>query len=254
MASKKCIDLVNDYIEWLRQKIKVEAIGEFCEITTPFLDRHNDQIQVYLKKVDNMFILTDDGYTLGDLRLSGLEIEGEKRKQILSSILNGFGAKLKGDEIIMEANPEEFPQKKHNLIQAMLAVNDLFVLTKTAVADIFKEDVEKYLRIHQIRYTPSVKLVGKSGLDHLIDFVIPESKIRHERIIKVVNNPTRQYIAATIFTWTDIREFRIKSDAYTVLNDNEQKINPELVSALQKYNIKPIFWSKREEYIKEFSE
>lgn len=255
MTSKKCTDLVNDYIEWLRQKIKVEAIGEFCEITTPFLDRHNDQIQFYLKKVGNIFILTDGGYTLGDLKLSGLEIKTEKRKQILSSILNGFGAKLKGDEIIMEANPEEFPQKKHSLIQAMLAVNDLFVLSEPNVADIFREDVEKYLRIHKIRYTPYVNFVGKSGFNHLFDFVIPASEIRYERIIRVVNHPTKQNITLMIFSWNDIHESRpIKSDAYTVLNDSEQKINPELVSALQSYKIKPILWSKKEEYIKEFSE
>lgn len=253
MISKNCKAMVDAYIEWFRQKIKVENIGEVCEITTPFLDRHNDQIQLYVKKVNNSFILTDGGYIIGDLKLSGLEIKSEKRKQILFSILNGFGAKLKDDEITIEASTEEFPQKKHNLIQAMLAINDLFLLAPSLVSSIFREDVEKYLRLHQIRYTPSVNFVGKSGFNHLFDFVIPASEIRHERIIRVVNHPTRQSITLMIFSWNDIREIRpIKSDAYTVLNDSEQTVNPELVSALQSYKIKPILWSKREEYVKEF--
>jgi hypothetical protein len=55
------------------------------------------------------------------------------------------------DEILVEAKPEEFPQKKHNLIKAMLAINDLFVLAPPTVAGVFKEDVEAYLRLRNIR-------------------------------------------------------------------------------------------------------
>ena len=71
-------------------------------------------------------ILTDDGYTIRDLELSGFKIAPGKREQVLHTILNGFGASLQGDEIIVEARTENFPKKKHNIIQAMLAVNDLF--------------------------------------------------------------------------------------------------------------------------------
>ncbi len=115
----------------------------------PFLDRHNDQLQIYVKRAGDTLILTDDGYILGDLELSGFEITTEKRKRVLHSILNGFGARLQDDEIISEATTESFPQKKHDIIQAMLAINDLFVMAPPMVARFFKEDVEKYLSSHQ---------------------------------------------------------------------------------------------------------
>jgi len=254
MSFDECQDLVDAYVEWLKQKINAKNIDGVCEITTPFLDRHNDHLQIYIKKAGDALILTDDGYIIRDLELSGFDIGTEKRRRSLHSILNGFGARIQGDEIIVEARTENFPQKKHNIIQAMLAVNDLFVMAKPMVASVFREDVETYLRAHQIRFTPSVKFTGKSGFDQSFDFVIPASQKRPERIIRAINQPTRQSISMLLFVWADTKSARpMESTAYGVLNDTEQEVTPEITSALQQYGMKPLLWSKREEYVEELA-
>ncbi|MBT9151711.1 MAG: hypothetical protein DDT40_01907 [candidate division WS2 bacterium] len=254
MILKDCHDLVKAYIEWLRQKISVEDIVGVCEITTPFVDRHNDQLQIYVKPFNNRLILTDDGYTIKDLKISGFEITTEKRREILYSILNGFGVQLHGDELTVEATQDNFAQKKHNLIQTMLAVNDLWAMTEPMVASLFREDVERYLRMHQIRFTPSFKFAGKSGLDHSFDFVIPASPVKPERILNAISNPTRQTISLLIFSWTEIAEVRARdSTAYGVLNDTEKQVSPDLISALQQYRIRPMQWSRRDEYVEELA-
>ena len=254
MSFDECQDLVDAYVEWLKQKINAKDIDGVCEITTPFLDRHNDHLQIYVKKAGDALILTDDGYTIRDLELSGFDIGTEKRRRLLHSILNGFGTRLQGDEIIVEARTENFPQKKHNIIQAMLAVNDLFVMAKPMVASVFREDVETYLRAHQIRFTPSVKFTGKSGFDQSFDFVIPASQKRPERIIRAINQPTRQSISMLIFVWADTKSARpMESTAYGILNDTEQEVKPEITSALRQYGMKPLRWSKMEEYVEELA-
>lgn len=255
MSFDECQDLANTYTEWLKQKIYVKDIEGVCEITTPFLDRHNDHLQIYVKKAGDTLIITDDGYTIRDLGLSGLEFTTEKRKDVLYSILNGFGARLQGDEIIIEAKAENFPQKKHNIIQAMLAINDLFVMAAPIVRSLFKEDVEKYLRLHEIRFISSVKFTGKSGFDQLFDFVIPASQKRPERVINAITRPTRQNISVLIFLWADTKKVRpAESTAYGFLNDTDQTVSPDIESALQQYGIKPLSWSKREEYVEELAE
>jgi len=251
---KDCQDLVNAYIGWLHQKISVEDINGVCEVTTPFLDRHNDHLQIYIKKSDRGIILTDAGYTITDLKLNGCEFTTEKRKQMLHSILNGFGIQLIDDELVVEARPENFPQKKHNLIQAILSINDLFVMAAPVVASIFKEDVERYLKLNEIRFTPSVNFTGRSGFVHFFDFVIPSSREKPERILKVINRPNRQNITSLIFSWTDTKEVRAPdSTVYGVLNDTEQPTNPDLISALKQYNINALLWSRRDEYVKELA-
>ncbi len=39
--------LLNSYRAWLKEKTTLrEANGEWVEITTPYLDRHNDALQI----------------------------------------------------------------------------------------------------------------------------------------------------------------------------------------------------------------
>jgi U3 small nucleolar ribonucleoprotein component len=71
--TKFCKNLVNAYIEWLCKNISIKEINGMYEITTPFLDNHNDHIQIYIKKSDSRLILTDNGQTITNLRLSGFE-------------------------------------------------------------------------------------------------------------------------------------------------------------------------------------
>jgi hypothetical protein len=51
--------------------------------------------------------------------------------------LNGFGVGMNQDALEVHATAQTFPLRKHNLIQAMLAVNDLFYLAKPIVASLF---------------------------------------------------------------------------------------------------------------------
>ena len=79
--------------------------------------------------------------------MSGFEINTPKRESILKTALNGFGVKMNGnDELYVDANPQNIGQKKHYLLQAILAVNDMFNLAQETVYSLFKEDVELYLR------------------------------------------------------------------------------------------------------------
>ncbi|MGR3311392.1 MAG: DUF1828 domain-containing protein [Candidatus Brocadiales bacterium] len=254
MIQKECYDLIIAYTDWLRQKITAQDINGVCEITTPFLDRHNDCLQIYVKQSDEGLVLTDDGYIITDLQLSGYEFTSEERKQLLHSILNGFGVRIQGEELIVEAQVHNFPQKKHNLLQAMLAVNDLFVLATPMVARLFKEDVERFLKAHEIRFTPSVKFTGRSGYDHLFDFAIPASRAKPERILRVINHPDRQSALNLAFAWGETKKERSPdSTAYGILNDTDKAITPDVITALQQYSVKPIAWSRREKYVDELA-
>ena len=63
--------LLDDYATWLRDKTSLRQVSDWVEITTPYLDRHNDYIQIYAKRTDGGLVLTDDGYTIDDLEQSG---------------------------------------------------------------------------------------------------------------------------------------------------------------------------------------
>jgi hypothetical protein len=240
--------LLDRYLVWLRDKTALRQVKDWTEITTPYLDRHNDYIQIYIKRENSGFILTDDGYTIEDLKRSGCELESKKRRDLLTLTLNGFGVKLEDNSLTVHAAPETFALRKHNLVQAMLAVNDLFYLAVPMVASLFFEDVTAWLDLSDIRYTPKVKFTGKSGYDHLFDFVIPASKKQPERILQTINRPSRDTAQAVAFSWIDTKEVRpANSRAYAFLNDTEHSPSASVLDALKNYDVNPVLWSKREQ-------
>ena len=50
------------------------------EITTPYLDRNNDYLQIYAQRAGFVF-LTDDGLTIGDLEQTGA-LNSPKRQDL----------------------------------------------------------------------------------------------------------------------------------------------------------------------------
>ena len=121
-------NLIDDYHVWVKDKTVLNQIDQWIEITTPYLDRHNDYLQIYVKKTNGRFLLTDDGYIIDDLKQSGYKLDSQKNQELLQMTLNGFGVKKNGNELQVHASAESFALRKHNLVQAMLAVNDMFYL------------------------------------------------------------------------------------------------------------------------------
>lgn len=246
--------LVDAYHTWLRDKTFLKQIDDWVEITTPYLDRHNDYIQIYARRDNGGVLLTDDGYTLEDLRDSGCKLDSPKRQALLRQTLNGFGVQLSGERIEVHATPENFALRKHNLVQAMLAVGDMFYLAVPLVTSLFYEDVVGWLDLHDVRYTTSVKFSGRSGFDHRFDFVIPKSRRQPERVLQTINRPRRDAVQAIAFSWIDTKETRpAESRAIALLNDSEQSVPGDILDALRNYDVRPVLWSQRETVIEELA-
>jgi len=106
--SKSIKSLIDEYTRWLRDGISVNQVGDAYEVTTPFLDRHNDHIQIYVRQEANRTLLSDDGYVISDLRQSGCTLDSEHRNDVRASraadsqmytMLNDFEAKVPGEVV-----------------------------------------------------------------------------------------------------------------------------------------------------------
>lgn len=252
-----CEIIIEEYLKWIKDNTLVESIEgkDTCSISTPFFDRHNDHLNLYLVKKGKNFVLTDNGYTIADLRMSGMEINTPKRENILKTTLNGFGVNInQSDELFAPANKSNLGQKKHYLIQAILAVNDMFNLSQESVTSLFKEDVELYLRSNDIYFSKDIKLTGKSGFDHNIDFLIPQTRTKPERLIKTVNSPKKNSILNAIMAFNDISKMRdTKTSNYVIYNDFEKDVSNDVIVALDNYNVYHVPWTRKEERLSDFS-
>ena len=244
------IKVKEKYIKWLEQEISVNKIGEYLEITSPFLDRYNDYLQVYAKlEADDEIILTDDAYIINNLQMSGVDINSNKRKQVLESFLNKYNVKLEEDALVTKSGIEDFPQKILFLMQAMLNVDDMFMLSQNKVASIFLEDVTEFLDSRDIFYSKDVSFVGKSGFIYSYEYLLQRTKEKPERLCKVINNPNKQNFQNTIFMWNDTKETRDNDSQLIVFLNDENKIDATVIEGFKNYDVNTIPWSEREKHL-----
>lgn len=252
-----CQQVIAEYLKWIKDNTVTKTVeeGKVCSISTPFLDRHNDHLDIYLLKTNDNLKLTDNGYTIADLKMSGFELNTPKRESILKTALNGFGVKMNGnDELYVDANPNNVGQKKHYLLQAILAVNDMFNLAHETVYSLFREDVELYFKSNDIFFSKDIKLTGKSGFDHNIDFLIPASKNKPERLIKAINTAKKDTVLSSIMAFNDINQTReTPTKNFVVYNDLEKEVSTDVIGALDNYAVKHIPWSHKELCLIEFT-
>jgi hypothetical protein len=250
VTSTECQTLIDAYVEWLRNGLTAEPVGDACELTTPFLDRHNDHVQVYAERTNGRIQLTDDGHTLSDLRTSGFQLDTPKRRQVFENTLNGFGVRAQSGELVVDASERTLGQRTHTLIQAMLAINDMFVLAQPRVASFFLEDVKGFLDQNEVRYSERIKIAGRTGFDHLVEFLIPPSRQAPERFVQAVNMPIRSSVSAYLFSVTDILEARgNETKAYAFLNDRDREVPGDVIEALDAYSVTAALWSERDAHV-----
>lgn len=243
--------LMDNYYAFLKEKTLVTAnnSSDWIEISTPFLGLFNDTVDIYAKKEGNRIILSDDGNTLRDLELSGLEItRSPKRKEILDRILINYGVKISSDELTIEATEKDFPQKKLNLISAISETADMYYLARHTVASVFREDVKEYLDEQELIYTPYFISKGSTGLEFTFDFQIAYRNT--EIVIKSFNSINKMNLPHFLFTWDDIKKVREQQTqkeiiGLAIINDIDREINDEYLTALESKGAQHILWSQR---------
>lgn len=124
-------NIIDSYINWIKDNTSISQkyIENFYKITTPFLYNDNDHIVFFINQEEQKFILSDDGYFISKLEMSGLTITSNSKKEaILKTTLNGFGAKIRNQkEIYIDASIDDIGQKIHKLIQALIVADSQFI-------------------------------------------------------------------------------------------------------------------------------
>ena len=243
---------IDQYYNWLRERTicKSDEMTGWSVVTTPFLGMFNDPIDIYMKMgEDGLIHLSDDGITLANLELAGVNISrSSRRKEWLDYILCNYGVQLNGNELVSTATEKDFAQKKHNLICAISEITDMEVMAKNTVAAMFKEYVRNFLNEQEIVFTPQFITRGSSGLEFTFDFQIAGRN--KEMVIKSFNTLNKINVPNFLFSWNDIKENREKVSGKELLglafiNDDEKEIKAEYVNALEIKGAKCILWSMR---------
>lgn len=243
--------MIDDYANWLKSEITIAKVGEYYEITTPYLDRFNDYFQIYVKQEPNgCMTITDDGYVIDNLISSGMAFKaGSRRKIMLDRILQNFSMRLEGNAIVTNTTASNFPQKKHQMVQAMISIDDMFELSTENIKNFFIEDIETFFNANDIFYSRDFSLLGKTGSIYTYEFHFQRDRSFPERFCKAINKVNESKRNLTIFNWIDTQEKRNNEGELIIMLNDECAINDTDIDAFKNYAIKPVLFSKRQESI-----
>lgn len=246
---------IDDYIKWLKSNITTYKFNNnVAEITLPFLNQINDYIQIYLiKGSNNQYILSDDGETINNLKMSGINLDTNSRAKILDKILKSYGAFIDNDAINIKFSEMNLPQSLNAMIQAMHSVSDMFMLSRSTTKSIFIEDVEIFLNNNDIYPIRDASFTGSSGLLHKIDFSIQATKNSNQKYINTVNKLDKYSAQLELFKSVELKESKNDIFDYVVIyNDTDNSVSDDNLNALYNYGIKPIAWSNKDKSLSYF--
>lgn len=259
-------ELSKKYLDWCSKNVNFTDISSnTVEIDIPFLDSFNDEMTIYAVNDPSTgsIILTDDGWTINNLESHGVYLNHSKKRQsIFKSQLDKYGVVEVNDALQITTTPDNFPVSKHRLLQAMLFVDNMFMLATKNTTSLFLEDLQNFFNGHKIRTTQGVSFVGTSGLTHKFEFSIsgfsPEGI--PTRLIKTLTaSSNSQVFAQSILT--DITQTRpLQSEPteyYVFINDvrdkQNVKVSPEILSLFEQNDIKPVKYSERDSVVEELA-
>ena len=242
--------MIKEYTDWLYSSFSAVQVGEYYELTTPYLDRYNDHMQIYVKQESNgSYLLTDDGDIITSLASSGLFISrSPKRKRMLEHITRNFGISMNGNALEIRARKDTYPQKKHMLLQAMMTIDDMFIAEPNPnnVQNFFAEDVGAFLDSNDIFYSRDFSLVGKTGSLYVYDYHLQRTKEKPERFCKAINRVNENSRNLALFNWVDTKEKRMDQSKLILFLNDEKQIKDADLEAFRSYDVNCILWSERD--------
>lgn len=254
MSDQEREELISLCLEWLREGFAVQDLGGAYEVTTPFLDRRNDHIQIYVRKQNDGFIISDEGNTVSEMEESGFNLNLDSKNKLLIHTIHGYGVNQDNKVLRLEAEQSNLGQRMNFMIQAIMALNNIMPVPAVPVKSLmssFRRRVIGALSAQGFQHQSKVPALGISGYKHEMETITRLNEPPTTLFFKEFYSPDRRSVSRFLFKLNDIKDSdpRIKKSA-AVLNDEEKQVNSRELEALDQYGVVTAHWSQREEFSK----
>ena len=140
---------------------------DFIRITTPFIYPDGDVIDIFYRKIDRGFILTDLGETIRWLESQSVNgMRNEKQKELIETICLTHNLNIKRDMFIAKfnsnADASEIASSVLEIGQALIRLSDLWILQTGRKTRTILDSVEDFIKEIKINYEREPIYTGKT--------------------------------------------------------------------------------------------
>ncbi len=255
--------LLNSYTTWLRTQFQTRSLPDnkkdAYEITTPFLNNINDSIRLYVEDLGKGKIrLSDDGNTLNDLLLSGIDISSsETRLKLISDIKQNYQINQSDDVLFTVGPMESFPEMKQRLISAVIRIDDITFTKRSNVEQLFFDEVYNYFDKNDFGGIPQHPIEGRSGISYTLHYVIPARKKNQEKLFSFQNQISYNQMGISAYMYQDIKnsvgshEKTADSKLVIIYNDAVRNPSSNVFKIAADAEIQLIPWSAKKSLLQQ---
>jgi hypothetical protein len=141
-------DLERDFKRKVCEQVRLvpEGMGRY-RVFTPFKFEDGDHLAIVLKRLDDSWLLSDEGHTFMHVSydLDERDLQRGTRQRILVNTLSAFSVEDREGELELEIPDERFGDALYSFIQALLKVSDLTFLSRERARSTFLEDFRQFV-------------------------------------------------------------------------------------------------------------
>lgn len=201
---------------------KCSENGKFLELSTPFLYPDGDVVNIFIKTEEKRIVITDAGETFRNLLMYNITTQLTKtRENILNDVLEVYKVNNVQGELWLEVkDTEQIAMGLMRLGQTITRLMDLTYTVRHIPKTNFNNKVSEFLIKNQIECERDYRIVGGSGEEHKIDFLVKTN--RRKKLIKTLSSKdassANALVSKTFRSWYDISRVD-NSQKLTLLDD-----------------------------------
>ncbi len=145
MATTKSIE--KDFKAKVCDAVSLDAKGlDRYEVMTPFMTDDGDHLVVVLKKVDEKWVLSDEGHTYMYLsyRMDEKDYRSGNRGTIISDVLSHASVEDREGELVLPVPDDRFGDALYTFLQTLTKVTDISYLSREVIHSTFMEDFHDF--------------------------------------------------------------------------------------------------------------
>lgn len=253
----ECSDVVTATLEYLQAQFLVSPFGENeCHIVMPVLTSDIAPVELFVRFQDRIWRITDDGETLGQLFVNGLDVYDNKSLlDTVQTIAHLHGIHFENYALYVETDSEHIGEAVRNVCNAVQAVSYLIFKRSHRAPTRFSETVENYLAFHRVKYEPNHRLQGKTTSHRIPIYVNSGRNFLIYPLTARNINSARQKAKSVAFVWTDLYKRYADQYRYTVVLDDEKSQaasiwgDTEVEGILHEYSTHVFSWRDEKEQL-----
>ena len=192
---------------------------DFIKITTPFIYPDGDVIDIFYRKVNQGFILTDLGETIRWIESQSVSgIRNEKQKELIETISLTHNLEVKRDMFIARidknANSIKLAASVLELGQALVRLSDLWILQSGRKTRTIIDSVEDFIKAIDITYEREQLYTGgtdRNWKPHFYTTVKGNNVLTH--VLSTDRKSSSKPILSMVNTqWQDLERYKLESN------------------------------------------